>query len=84
MLVVRIELHSAVTGLVTEIGQMRIGNDGTAVVREYGNYNVVLCAVGKHATSNKRRRLGRVEGYPREAANIWELVRQAIEAVLPR
>ena len=84
MLVVRIELHSANTGRVTEIGKMLIGNDESAVVPGYGNYNVVLCRVGSHATSNKRRRLGRVEGYPRETANIWDLISRAIASVLPR
>jgi hypothetical protein len=32
MLVVRVELHSAVTGKVTELGRMIVANDGTGDV----------------------------------------------------
>lgn len=82
MIVVKIELHSAITGRVTEIGRMHLSNDavttsvyGTA----RGSYDVELMRRG---TTNKVQKRGRVENYPRQAYTVWELVRRALVATL--
>lgn len=77
MLIVRIELHSAVTGKISEIGRMRIYNDGTGDGRR-GNYVVERMRRGKPKTV---QRTGRVDNYPRQSLPVWKLVRRAIDAV---
>jgi hypothetical protein len=77
MLVVKIELHSAITGKVTEIGRMHIVNDGTGDV-ERGNYNVELMRRG---TERKVQRFGRVTNHARLSYSVWRLVSKALAAV---
>lgn len=38
MIIVRVELHSAITGRVTELARMGIINDGTSEINAKGNY----------------------------------------------
>lgn len=76
MIVVKIELHSASTGQVSELGRVEIINDGTGTVGR-GNYRVRR--IGKH-----RRRLGeeaRVENHARKSRTIFNLLRKALEAL---
>lgn len=86
MLVVKVELHHAVTGDVTELGEMRIVNDGTGDV-VLGNYDVRTEWGGDAWTA-------RVERYPRiqgkfpfskpENTNVWPLVHAALQACFPK
>lgn len=78
MIVVKIELHSAITGNVTEIGRMHIANDGTGDSRR-GNYNVELFRRG----SGTERVLheARVENYPRLSLSVWHLVFRALKGI---
>lgn len=75
MIIVKIELHSAVTGKVTELGRMHIINDGTGTPQR-GNYHV-------HKLGKDRRRLdvARVENHPRKSRTIFNLLRKALEAL---
>lgn len=75
MLIVKIELHSAVTGEVSEIAHMRIINDGTGT-RDLGNYDVELMEGRKDGRRVAMK--SRVEGYPRLPYTVWELVRRAL------
>jgi len=77
MIVVRVELHSAVTGAVTELGQAFIGNDETGTA-EFGNYDVELYS--DDAVEPCR---GRVEKYERKTRPIWPLVERALSSALP-
>lgn len=77
MIVVKVELHSAITGEVTEIGRMNIINDGTGDA-DVGNYNVLLMRRG---TTRRVQRGGRVEGHSRKSLPIWALVSKALKAV---
>lgn len=74
MIIVRVELLSAVTGKTTSLGCMHICNDGTGSETS-GHYDV-------RTISNKGYlgRSGRVERYPHKAVAIWNLVRRACEA----
>jgi hypothetical protein len=81
MLVVKIELHSARTGKVTELGRMQITNNGieSAHNPKRGEYNVELFRKG---STTKVQRKGLVRDYPRLSYTVWELVRRSLEAAL--
>ncbi len=78
MIVVKVELHSANTGKVTEIGRMNISNDGTGS-RTRGHYDVVMM---RRKTTNTVQRRGRVQDYPRLSYTVWELVKRALICTL--
>lgn len=78
MIIVKIELHSAKTGKVTELGRMHISNDGTGD-DERGNYRVELMRKG---TSNKIQRTGCVKEYARNSYTVWELVKRSLLDIL--
>lgn len=79
MIIVRVELHSAVTGQVTEIARAVIINDGTGTAA-IGDYQVCTLrgrdreALDRH----KVQRAGRVLAYPRQALHVWNLVIEAL------
>lgn len=77
MIVVKIELHSAITGKVTELGQVHIINDGTGTAKR-GNYRV--------RKIGKRGRLlteGRVENHARLSSPIFKLLKKALGVLVP-
>lgn len=80
MIIVKIELHSAVTGQVTELGRLHITNDGTGT-RERGNYDVE-----RFTKSGGRRVLsrGRVENHPRLRMSVFALLCKAVDALRRR
>ncbi len=80
MIIVKIELHSAISGRITEIGRMRICNDGNGTPTR-GNYNVEIMRRG---TVNKVQKRGSVGNYPRLAYSVWELVRRALHNALDK
>ena len=87
MLVVKIELHSAITGKITTIGRMVIDNIGGTRTR--GDYRVRLLRANakewlgmysiRHA---KVTREGRVLNYPRLSYSVWRLVFRSLKAIL--
>lgn len=91
MIVVRIELHSAITGKITTIGKMVIGNIGGTSKR--GNYKVAVGHKGDVRKDgkdndlpkiwNRPARSGEVLDYPRLSYNVWRLVARAILAAFP-
>jgi hypothetical protein len=87
MIVVRVELHGAVSKRVTLLGAMVIANDGSSQVAGRGNYDVRVARktdaadLGKALRDPLRR--GRVERYPRLSYNVWRLVLRALAAAFP-
>ncbi len=81
MIVVKVELWSAITGVHHEIGRTYISNDGVGS-DTIGNYDVAVCRRGSNATGNPAR-TGKVLGYPRRAYNIWRLVSRALLSAFP-
>lgn len=75
MLLVKVELHSAITGKVTEIGRMKIFNDGTGD-KETGNYGVQLMRRG---TIDTVQREASVIGHKRLSSPVWSLVKKALK-----
>lgn len=77
MIVVRVELHSAPTGQVSEIGRMVIANDGTGD-RLRGNYTARLMRRGSPTAV---LRVGEVKDHARLSYSVWVLVAKALAAV---
>ena len=86
MLVVKIELHSARTHKITEIGRMIIANEGTAGTPRRGNYTVKVGRKGHHSSKDvwlNPTRMGRVKDYPRLTYSVWRLVIRALLSAFP-
>lgn len=87
MLVIRVELHSAITGKITEIARMIMWNDGTGD-RTTGDYKAKTVK-GKQEGSMPAReiwdndplRAGEVKGYPRLRLHVWHLVARMLKAM---
>jgi hypothetical protein len=74
MIVVRVELHSAVTGAVTEIARMDICNEGGSARRgDYGAY-AMRGRDRKTLECRNVQREAKVFGYPRLDIHVWHLV----------
>ena len=84
MIVVKVELHSARDGEVTEIGRTVIANDGTGD-RKRRNYDVAVGRRGDISLRGVARpvRRGRVENYPAESYSVWRLVIRALRSAFP-
>lgn len=82
MIVLRIELHSAVTKRVTELGRIHIANDGSGT-GSVGNY--IVAALRGRSTEQldrgARQREGRVTGFPRQQLHVWNLAARALKAM---
>ena len=83
MLVVKVELHSAITGQVSTLGSMIISNDGKSFSKTHGNYDVKVAHKSRMKTfmgiwKNPLRK-ARVENHYRDS-NVWLLVKKAINA----
>lgn len=89
MLVLKLELHSAITGEVTEIGRTIIANDGTGT-SDSGNYICKVARKQKDGTPyiNKKIwkspfRVGFVKNHKRNQQNVWRLVLKALASAFP-
>jgi hypothetical protein len=82
MIIVRVELLSAITGKTTELARMHICNDGTGSATR-GNYEGVSF-IGRDTAALDRRRAskhGKVSNYPRQSVHIWNLVARMLQAM---
>ena len=68
MIVIRVELHSAITGKVTTLGKAVICNDGTGT-RTRGNYTMALS--GKDGKPMKH---AQITNWPRLSKHVWALI----------
>lgn len=78
MIIVKVELWSAITGKITEIGRMRISNEGTSSNPRRGDYKVKLMRRGN---GTKVQREGEVKNHARLSKSIWTLVSKALASV---
>lgn len=86
MIVVKIELWSARTGKVSELGRMLIANDGTSKNPKRGNYDAKILRKGsftKSWDSAVTTRESRVEDYPRLSYSVWRLVLRCLKNAFP-
>jgi len=81
MIIIRIELHSAITRRVTEIARMRICNIGGTRTR--GSYSVQTLRgrCKEQLDEAKVQRQGSVSDYPRTEIHVWHLVARALIAL---
>jgi hypothetical protein len=85
MIVIKIELHSAITHRITDIGRMYIWNKGGDGDR--GDYDVRV--MNKHTLEGDPRkerdvcRKGEVLDYPRLSYNVWRLITRALKSAFP-
>jgi hypothetical protein len=82
VIVVRVELHSAITGQVQELARMHICNRGDGT-QEIGNYIVTALRGRDRATLDKgvAQRSAEVLGHPRLRVHVWNLVAKALLAM---
>ncbi|MGX0963183.1 hypothetical protein AB7M63_003632 [Bradyrhizobium japonicum] len=81
MIVVRVELHSAITRKVTEIARMRIRNAGGT--EDLGDYSAeTLRGLSREQLDRGIcQRGGSVANYPRLRIHVWHLVARALIAM---
>ena len=85
MIIVRVELHSAITGKISELARMVIDNTGGTETQ--GDYRVrTLLGRNKDALdqswiTKRVTREGTVTKHPRLAQHVWDLVGKALKAV---
>lgn len=87
MIVVTVELHSAITGQRSLLGQTIIYNTGSSTDPRRGDY---VAAVGRktdagnlQAVYDRPIRKGSVKNYPRLSYNVWRLVLRALASAFP-
>jgi len=82
MIVVKVELWSAVTGATTELARMEIANDGKHTVehRNFGDYDCRTLRGRSTEYFNKRTtmRETRLLHWPRTAKHVWNMVQLAL------
>ena len=87
MLVLRLELHSARTGQIREIGQMVIANTGQSDTPGRRSYRAWVArrasTFSPRATMSRPTREGSVQDYPAGSYNVWRLVLRALRSAFP-
>lgn len=80
MIIVRVELHSAITRKVTELARMRVCNVGGSL--ELGDYSVETLRgrSTEQLNAGQVQRSAHVRRYPRQALHVWHLVARALVA----
>lgn len=81
MIIVRVELHSAITGKVTELARAHICNTGGTETA--GDYDV-RTLTGRSASALDQglvNRKGKVFGHARLKLHVWHLVAKALAAM---
>lgn len=82
MIVVKVELHSARTGKVEELGRMVISNDGGSQTASRSDYTARVCRKGS-TDFMKPLRTGHVKDWPRLSYNVWRLVLRSLRDAFP-
>ena len=87
MIVVTVELHSAITGIKTVLGRAVIHNVGTFDEGKRADYAVKVGnkndAEDLMRVYHHPQRTGSVKNYPRMSYNVWRLVIRALRSAFP-
>lgn len=80
MIIVKVELHSAITGRITELARMRIANDGTEANPRKGNYDAVTFRGrdSRALDAGSVQRHAHVHDWPRQQLHVWNLVQACL------
>lgn len=85
MIIVKVELWSAVTHKITEIARMRIANVGGT--QQIGDYEAVTFfgrdkrRLDQSMLADRTTRRGTVSGHPRLREHVWHLVAKSLSAM---
>lgn len=85
MIVVKVELWSAITGKVTELARMTIANEGGT--QTLGDYGVATMrgrdaeALYQSMIGRTHTRTGTVKRHPRLKEHVWNLVAKALASM---
>ena len=76
MIIVKVELHSAITRQVTELARMKIINDGSSKNANFGNYLFQTFKGRSTEQLDKEQEIKHtaVEHWPRQRLHVWNLV----------
>jgi hypothetical protein len=82
VIIIRVELLSAITGQTTELARMHICNRGDGT-QEIGNYKVATLRGRDRKALDKGalQREAEVIGHPRLRVHVWNLVAKALGAM---
>ena len=87
MIVVKVELHSAITGKVSMLGRAVIDNVGASPNGKLGDYRVRVGnkrdACSTHAVTLRPLRTGLVQNWPRLSYSVWRLVLASLASAFP-
>jgi len=81
MIVIRVELWSAITGQKTELGRMHLWNDGSEPSQKLGNYEGRVLRAPKFDPTGTPVRAGKVKGYRKLDRPVWDLVTEMLIAM---
>lgn len=86
MIVVKVELWSAITGQKTELARMHIANDGVASIQSGGKLGAYegQTFIGRDTAALDRgtvSKRGKVDNWPRADFHIWNLVARMLDAM---
>lgn len=80
MIVVKIELYSAVTGRVTTLGRMHISNDGVRSQQDTRK-GEDIAQLFRKPTFQSVTRETKVENWPRLQKTVWQLLKQVLDQI---
>lgn len=82
MIIIRVELHSAINGSITELARMKISNTGYNHITDTNhNYKCQTFRGINKETLNKEtvERYSNINNWPRERYHIWNMVAKALK-----
>jgi hypothetical protein len=79
MIVIKLELHSAIDHSVVEIGRMYLCNDGSGS-EQVGNYQAKIMRRGVTDFNGQIYRTGLVLNHARKHDSVWKLILKAIQS----
>lgn len=82
MIVVKVELVSAKTGLTTLLGAATITNEGTVTAKTNGRRGNYYCRFWGKRKGTLPWRTSDVIGFPRKSLNAWHLLHRALTEAL--
>jgi hypothetical protein len=83
MIIVRVELWSAITGTQTELARMHISNCGTNANPRRGDYEGVTFIGRKSAVLDRLAvsKRGELKDFPRQQLHVWNMVARMLAAM---
>lgn len=80
MIIIKVELHSAINGSITELARMKICNDGQSENPNFGNY-IAQTFIGRSTEQLSKEREAKhitIQHWPRQRLHVWNLVCKAL------